>query len=77
MLKAFSIFDKDGDGFIDSDEMAEVFVRGSNFRKDFEQLWNEICADADTNNDGRLDFNEFEAAMKKIMKARATFLQDK
>lgn len=59
-MKAFAIFDRDGDGYIDQDEMAEVFARGSNFRKDFEKLWIEMCEDADTNKDGKLEYNEFE-----------------
>ena len=72
-MKAFAIFDKDGDGFIDEEEMAEVFARGSNFRKDFEKLWLDMCQEADTNGDGKLEYKEFEVAMLKVMKARATF----
>lgn len=57
------MFDKDGDGYIDQEEMGDVFARGSNFRKDFENFWLEMCKEADTNGDGKLDYDEFEKAM--------------
>ena len=53
--------------------MKEVFARGSNFRKDFEDFWLDLCKEADTNNDGELDYEEFERAMEKLIKTKATY----
>ena len=67
------MIDKDDNGSIDQKEMQEVFASGSNFRKDFENFWLELCAEADTNNDGLLDYEEFERAMENLMEKKATY----
>lgn len=70
---AFKIFDADGNGSISLDELKAVFARGSASGKT-EEVWNEIMKSADANNDGEIDFKEFENAMMEVLKHRATFL---
>jgi len=43
----------------------------------FDSVWSDILKEADTNNDGEIDFNEFENAMKSVLQARATFVKKK
>lgn len=33
-----------------------------------EELWNNILHEADKNNDGKIDYNEFESAMKEVFR---------
>ena len=70
---AFKMFDKDGNGQISMDELKAVFASGSASGKT-EDVWQQIIASADTNNDGVIDFEEFEAAMMEVLKQRATCL---
>jgi len=35
--------------------------------KDFQGVWEEICKEADTNNEDELDYKHFEAAMLKAL----------
>ncbi|RDX80000.1 putative calcium-binding protein CML44, partial [Mucuna pruriens] len=63
LVKAFKVFDLDGDGFITSQELECVLKRLG--------LWDELCAkdcrtmicSYDTNFDGKLDFDEFKDMM--------------
>ncbi|KAL8517593.1 hypothetical protein ACS0TY_015738 [Phlomoides rotata] len=61
LLKAFSYFDRDGSGYITQDELQracqEFGIR--NFHLE------EMIQEADQNNDGRIDYNEFVAMMHK------------
>ena len=70
---AFKIFDADGNGSISMDELKAVFAKGSASGKT-EDVWNEIIASADKNNDGEIDFKEFEEAMMEVLRHRATCL---
>ena len=70
---AFKMFDQDGNGQISMDELKQVFASGSASGKT-EDVWQQIIASADTNNDGVIDFEEFEAAMMEVLKQRATCL---
>ncbi|KAK1429295.1 hypothetical protein QVD17_11501 [Tagetes erecta] len=59
MFAAFSYFDKDGSGYITLDELQQACKEfGVN---DFHL--EEIIKEADLNNDGRIDYNEFVAMM--------------
>ncbi|KAI3443353.1 hypothetical protein Pfo_000018 [Paulownia fortunei] len=61
LFKAFSYFDKDGSGYITRDELQraceEFGIEDSHLE--------EIIQEADQNNDGRIDYNEFVAMMQK------------
>uniref|UniRef100_A0A0E0QLV2 Calcium-dependent protein kinase n=1 Tax=Oryza rufipogon TaxID=4529 RepID=A0A0E0QLV2_ORYRU len=57
LAAAFNYFDKDGSGFIELDELREEV--GPN-----EQAILEILRDVDTDNDGRISYQEFELMMK-------------
>uniref|UniRef100_A0A0D9XAC1 Calcium-dependent protein kinase n=1 Tax=Leersia perrieri TaxID=77586 RepID=A0A0D9XAC1_9ORYZ len=57
LAAAFNYFDKDGSGFIELDELREEL--GPN-----EQAILEILRDVDTDNDGRISYQEFELMMK-------------
>ncbi|KAF8653869.1 hypothetical protein HU200_062001 [Digitaria exilis] len=57
LAKAFRYFDKDGSGFIELDELREEL--GPN-----EQVILEIIRDVDTDQDGRISYQEFELMMK-------------
>ncbi|XP_071698679.1 calcium-dependent protein kinase 26-like [Rutidosis leptorrhynchoides] len=59
LLFAFSYFDKDGSGYITIDELQEACKE---FGVDDVHL-EEIIKEADQNNDGRIDYNEFVAIM--------------
>ena len=57
LKEAFKIFDKNCNGFIEAKELKEVTTTLGTIltKEEFEEFWLE----ADTNKDGRLDYNEF------------------
>ena len=57
----FKIFDKNGDGFISCDEMQNLVVTFGEDLSDAEV--NELIKEADTDKDGRVNLEEFKAAM--------------
>ncbi|KAL7596270.1 hypothetical protein Lser_V15G28622 [Lactuca serriola] len=59
LFSAFSYFDKDGSGYITLDELQQACKE---FGVDDVHL-EEIIKEADQNNDGRIDYNEFVAMM--------------
>lgn len=61
LLKAFKCIDKNGDGYITSDELFNLLTKqGERMTKSEVQA---ILDDADTNNDGKLDYIEFTAML--------------
>ena len=40
---------------------------------DFEKVWNEVCRGADTDNDGKLSYDEFEAVMLEVIQQKDSF----
>lgn len=66
------MMDVDGDGTLTKDELMQVFG-DANVTERGEQIWDEIVASVDSNNDGIIDFEEFERAMKSVLRQRATF----
>ena len=58
----FKIFDKNGDGFISSDELKKLMIT---FGEDLSDAKvNELIKEADSNGDNRVTFKEFTAAME-------------
>eukprot|EP01071_Lankesteria_metandrocarpae_P008096 Lankesteria_metandrocarpae@DN4865_c2_g1_i2.p1 len=63
LRKAFALFDRDGSGKISSDELMNIFVDMGNARDECEKTIRE----ADKNNDGEVDFEEFATLIRKIL----------
>ncbi|CAN6374347.1 unnamed protein product [Urochloa humidicola] len=61
LLRAFSFFDKDGNGYITTDELSEACRQ---FGVDVVHL-EDLMKDVDQNNDGQIDYSEFVAMMRK------------
>ncbi|XP_073052487.1 calcium-dependent protein kinase 26-like [Primulina eburnea] len=61
LFTAFSYFDKDGSGYITQDELQKACEEFGIADIHLE----EIIGEADQNNDGRIDYNEFVAMMQK------------
>ncbi|MED6106193.1 Calcium-dependent protein kinase 25 [Stylosanthes scabra] len=61
LVTAFSFFDKDGSGYITQDEIQQACEE---FGMEDVSL-DEIIREADQNNDGRIDYNEFVAMMQR------------
>lgn len=62
LLHAFRTFDKDGSGFITTAEFQETMEVQGHKRMSMKTV-ESIVAEADTNKDGKIDYNEFVAAM--------------
>ncbi|XP_065856129.1 calcium-dependent protein kinase 26-like [Euphorbia lathyris] len=61
LLAAFSYFDKDGSGYITLDELQQACIEFGMEDIHLEEMMQEI----DQDNDGRIDYNEFVAMMRK------------
>mmetsp|Transcript_33829 Transcript_33829/g.32943 ORF Transcript_33829/g.32943 Transcript_33829/m.32943 type:complete len:178 (-) Transcript_33829:46-579(-) len=62
---AFELFDKDGSGSINANEIKEVLGIGKKFGD--EKIWNEIIMEVDVNGDGEISFDEFKLMMHKFL----------
>ncbi|GFY83783.1 calcium-dependent protein kinase 13 [Actinidia rufa] len=60
--KAFSYFDKDGDGFIEPDELRDALMEDG--VDDCTNVANDIFQEVDTDKDGLISYDEFAAMMK-------------
>ena len=61
VLKAFKVFDKDGNGLININELKDIMLSiGNNWD---ENEINEMFADADYDNDGYINYEEFVRTM--------------
>eukprot|EP01083_Nonionella_stella_P065416 171382_1 len=68
--RVFSVFDKNGDGFIDVNELKAIMVPGG--RVSEEPILNtiqKIIGEVDENHDGKIAFGEFKKAMKEDIEA--------
>lgn len=61
LVEAFKVFDKNGDGFISLQELK--FTLTTIGEKLTEDECNQMMAEADMDNDGRINFNEFVRMM--------------
>ncbi|XP_023052832.1 troponin C, skeletal muscle isoform X1 [Piliocolobus tephrosceles] len=64
LAECFRIFDKNADGYIDPEELAEIF-RASGEHVTDEEI-ESLMKDGDKNNDGRIDFDEFLKMMEGV-----------
>ncbi|KAI6688396.1 hypothetical protein NL676_025224 [Syzygium grande] len=62
LFKAFQYFDKDSSGFITRDELRHAM---SQYGMEDEETIDEIIEDVDTDKDGRINYEEFVAMMRK------------
>lgn len=62
LRKAFSYFDKDGNGYIEPDELRNALMEDG--ADDCTDVANDIFQEVDTDKDGRISYDEFVAMMK-------------
>ncbi|CAL0329643.1 unnamed protein product [Lupinus luteus] len=62
LRKAFSYFDKDGDGYIEPHELRNALMEDGT--DDCTDIANDIFQEVDTDKDGRISYDEFVAMMK-------------
>ncbi|XP_034680688.1 calcium-dependent protein kinase 13-like [Vitis riparia] len=62
LRKAFSYFDRDGNGYIERDELRDALMEDG--ADDCTDVANDIFQEVDTNKDGRISYDEFVAMMK-------------
>ncbi|XP_060083010.1 myb-like protein Q [Ylistrum balloti] len=60
---SFKMFDLDGDGYISKDELKQILTAAGD--KMAEQKAEELLLEADTNNDGKISYDEFVATICK------------
>ncbi|KAK6120257.1 hypothetical protein DH2020_045948 [Rehmannia glutinosa] len=60
--KAFTYFDKDGNGYIEPDELRDALMEDG--ADDSADVANDIFQEVDTDKDGRISYDEFVAMMK-------------
>ncbi|XP_055807748.1 calcium-dependent protein kinase 13-like [Solanum dulcamara] len=60
--RAFSSFDKDGNGYIEPDELRDALMEDGS--DDCTTVANDIFQEVDTDKDGRISYDEFAAMMK-------------
>ena len=67
MSAAFALLDKDGDGFLSSEDLAEdLKIYGTNSSEtELQEILNEV----DINHDGKIDYREFDIMMRKQINA--------
>ncbi|GAV71375.1 EF_hand_5 domain-containing protein, partial [Cephalotus follicularis] len=62
LRKAFSYFDKDGNGYIEPDELRNALMEDG--PEDCTDVENDIFQEVDTDKDVRISYDEFVAMMK-------------
>ena len=69
LLQAFQVFDEDGNGTIDTDELSK-YLGGEDIIND--ELLCQIMSQADRNNDGKIDLEEFESLLMETIKTKGS-----
>lgn len=62
LRRAFSFFDKDGNGYIEFEELREALLEDGT--ADITDVVNDILQEVDADKDGRISYNDFVAMMK-------------
>ena len=75
LKRAFALLDRDGNGTVTAEELAEVFGSGHVSQRG-EEVWQEIIKELDRNNDGEISFEEFSVGMQSVLRQKATFATD-
>jgi calcium-dependent protein kinase len=65
LVSAFNLFDRDGNGFIEANELKEVL--GGQLNDVDEVTWEAMIKEVDTNGDGVISFDEFAQMMLKYV----------
>jgi calcium-dependent protein kinase len=66
LSEVFSVFDRDGNGTITSQEIMSVLM-GNTLEEGGEEVWREVVQEVDRNGDGVVDIKEFrEILLAKI-----------
>ena len=65
---AFRYFDKNDSGEASREELEEVFKQGFKDKDKMKKALDKIIDEVDTNRDGKIQFEEFVAIMKKMLK---------
>ena len=73
---AFNMFDKDGNGMIDKEELRAVFhgIEGEQSGTE-RDLLEQIMSEVDRNNDNQISFQEYSQAMKQVIQYRFTVFE--
>lgn len=61
---AFNLFDRNGNGSIDTEEVKTMLGIGKNISED---IWNGLIEQVDINGDGVIQFNEFKIMMLSLL----------
>jgi calcium-dependent protein kinase len=64
LKNAFSMLDSDSTGYIDMDNIKNIF--GVTRKAISDDVWKKVIEEVDLNGDGVISFNEFENLMKKF-----------
>lgn len=68
LQKVFSMMDKDGNGFIDREELFVILSKHGYLNKDnLEKQMEQIFQSTDANKDGKIDFGQFAAVVTKVV----------
>ena len=63
LQNVFNVMDLNGDGTLTKEELMQMFGGGERNEK----IWDEIIATVDLNKDGKIQYEEFEMAMKRLL----------
>lgn len=74
IYKAFSFFDLDNDGHIDTRELKEALA-GQEFAKIDNEIFKDAITECDLDNDGKINFEEFAQAMSVSLQKKTIELQ--
>ena len=72
LKKAFDTLDKHNFGYIKKWNISGILGRDPEAMQKAKDFWNALVASADSDSDGRINFEEFRSHMKQVMVKRAS-----